>query len=227
MVAKVVRASAEPVKVPVLVNDVLVELPAIHARGDFFSDKSEFYFLDDEQNPLALRFRIGIDAVKDRAAAAAAVPGAKKVSPDRETLQVIKISYRCAAPAATIATGGLEASLEKVRRAEVYDIFFTFNSDQIREESEPTLKEIAGLMGKHGDWKLNIEGHTDNVASDSFNLELSRRRAAAVRDALVKRYSVAADRLTTAGFGESRPKDTNETLEGRARNRRVELVRLQ
>jgi outer membrane protein OmpA-like peptidoglycan-associated protein len=242
IVARVRRASAAPVMLPVTVNDTRVGLPAIHATGDFAGDKSEFFFLDDERNPLTLKFRIGIDALKDRAALLAAV--GQKLSPDRDVLQIVKISYRCAPPpplpggdggAGTLPGGGggaegaggsaLETALEKTRRADVYDIFFTFNSDVIREESEPTLKEIAAVLKKHVDWRLGIEGHTDSIASDSFNLDLSRRRAAAVKDALVKRHGVAAARLTTAGFGESRPKDTNDTLEGRARNRRVELVR--
>lgn len=103
--------------------------------------------------------------------------------------------------------------------------FFSFNSDVIREESEPTLDEIGMMLQRRQDWKLAINGHTDSIASDAYNLELSRRRAIAVKAALVTRYGVAPDRLTTAGMGEASPKDTNETLEGRARNRRVELVK--
>jgi outer membrane protein OmpA-like peptidoglycan-associated protein len=246
MIAKVQRAAVNPVMLGVIVNDARVEVPTIHVQGDFFGDKSEFFFLDDEANPLTIRFRVGIDAMKDGGVwGALLVAQGRKIPPDRDTLQVVKISYRCAAePRSTTGggggggspvlpgtglgagTGSLETALEKTRRADVYTIFFSFNSDQIREESEPTLKEIAGLLAKHPDWSLGIEGHTDSVASDTFNLDLSRRRAAAVKDALVKRHAVAAARLTTGGFGESRPKDTNDTLEGRARNRRVELVRL-
>ncbi|MFL5492748.1 MAG: OmpA family protein [Gemmatimonadales bacterium] len=74
------------------------------------------------------------------------------------------------------------------------------------------------------EWKLAIEG-TDSIASDRFNLELSQRRAAAVKTALTGKYAIDAGRLTTAGYGESRPVDRNDTPEGRARNRRVELVR--
>jgi hypothetical protein len=244
VITKVTRVSTAPVPVPVTVNDTRIELPAIHVRGDFYGDKSEFFFLDDERNPLTLKFRIGIDAFKDGGGGFAALT---RTTPglDRDTLRVVTISYRCGMgpPGGGDGGGGggaghlpgpvggrsgasgLEAALAKTRRAEVYDIFFSFNSDVIREESEPTLKEIAGLLKKHADWKLGIEGHTDSIATDSFNLDLSRRRAAAVRDALVKRYGIEAARLTTAGFGESRPKDTNDTLEGRARNRRVELVR--
>ena len=108
----------------------------------------------------------------------------------------------------------------------MYDIYFDFNSDRIREPSEPTLREIAELLRRHSDWRLGIEGHTDSIASDKFNLELSARRAAAVKGALTGGFGIAEDRLTTSGAGESRPKDRNDTVEGRARNRRVELVRL-
>ena len=77
-----------------------------------------------------------------------------------------------------------------------------------------------------GDWKLRIAGHTDGIGGDEQNLDLSKRRAAAVQDALVKRYGIAALRLSAAGFGKSQPKDTNQTLDGRAHNRRVELMRI-
>jgi outer membrane protein OmpA-like peptidoglycan-associated protein len=80
-------------------------------------------------------------------------------------------------------------------------------------------------MRRNPDWQLAIEGHTDNVASDKYNLDLSARRAAAVRAALGTQFGIAGTRLTTAGLGESRPQDRNDTMEGRARNRRVELVR--
>ena len=107
----------------------------------------------------------------------------------------------------------------------MYGIYFDFASDTIRPESEPVLKEIADALAKNPAWKLRVEGHTDNVGGQAYNTELSNRRAAAVKQALAERYHVSADRLTTAGFGASRPKEPNDTLEGRARNRRVELVR--
>jgi outer membrane protein OmpA-like peptidoglycan-associated protein len=75
------------------------------------------------------------------------------------------------------------------------------------------------------DWKLTVEGHTDNIGGDPYNLDLSKRRALAVKEALIAQYGIATDRLTNAGFGASRPVESNDTLEGRARNRRVELVR--
>jgi outer membrane protein OmpA-like peptidoglycan-associated protein len=107
----------------------------------------------------------------------------------------------------------------------VYDLYFDFNSADIRHESDSTLNVIAQVLRRNPDWKLSIEGHTDAVASDKYNLELSGRRAAAVKTALVGTFGIVGARLTTAGYGESRPQDRNDTIEGRARNRRVELVR--
>jgi outer membrane protein OmpA-like peptidoglycan-associated protein len=205
LVATISRVGTVTVPVSVTVNDTKVALPAIHARGDYFGDKAEFFFLDDEQNPIALRYRIGRDA-----------------------LDVVKVSYACSATPDSVRTepSALERALTDTGRADVYSIYFSFNSDEIREESDPTLTQIADLLSRHRDWKLSIVGHTDSIASDTYNLELSKRRAAAVRNALVGRHKVEAVRLTTSGAGEASPKDTNDTLEGRARNRRVELVRM-
>jgi outer membrane protein OmpA-like peptidoglycan-associated protein len=208
IVATIKRVGTAPVSVPVTVNGAKMNLPAIQARGEYDFDKAEFLFLDDDENPIALKYRIG-----------------------RATLDVVRIEFRCSAsplpkspPAAPASQ--LEQSLLQTGRADVYSIYFSFNSDRIREESEPTLDEIADVLRRHPDWKLAIEGHTDSIANDAYNLALSQRRAAAVKQALVSRKSVAGARLTTTGVGESRPKDRNDTLEGRARNRRVELVRV-
>jgi outer membrane protein OmpA-like peptidoglycan-associated protein len=207
------RAAEGPLRLPVLVNGVPANLPVIHARGEYMGDRAEFFFLDDDTNPLRLRFAMTSGTSDDPAAIA----------------QVVKISYRCPPNQLTPSppsASPLERSLLQTGRAEVYDVYFDFNSDRIREQSEPTLREIAELLRRHPDWRLAIEGHTDSIAGDRFNLELSARRAAAVKAALTGRHGVAAGRLTTSGAGEGRPKDRNDTPEGRARNRRVELVRL-
>jgi len=119
----------------------------------------------------------------------------------------------------------LEEKLEKERKVDVYGIYFDFASDVIRAESEPILKEIAGVLAKNAEWTLSITGHTDNIGGDKSNLDLSRRRSEAVRKALTERYAIAPGRLTTSGYGASQPKATNDTIEGRAQNRRVELIR--
>jgi outer membrane protein OmpA-like peptidoglycan-associated protein len=120
----------------------------------------------------------------------------------------------------------LEQALLEDGRAQIPDIYFASGSDRIREESEAVLLEIANVLKRHPDWKLNVEGHTDSLAADDFNLGLSQRRAAAVKAALVARYGIDANRLAPEGFGETRPRASNETPVGRAHNRRVELVRV-
>lgn len=203
------RAETAAVMVPLVVNDARVELPALHATATGeWGEKAEFFFLDDDDNPLALRWRIRTSNVS---------------ASDRAVLDVVRISYACSASPSAVSA--LERALAENGRADVYSIFFSFNSDEIREESEPTLREIRDVLRRHPDWNLAIEGHTDGIASDAFNLDLSKRRAAAVRVALIGHYGVDGARLATAGFGRSRPRDTNDTAEGRARNRRVELVR--
>jgi len=104
-------------------------------------------------------------------------------------------------------------------------VYFSFNSADIRPESERVIKEIAAVMRAHPDWSLQVDGHTDGIGNDAANLDLSKRRAAAVKAALVSRHGIAAGRLSTDGHGESSPQATNETPEGRSRNRRVELRR--
>jgi outer membrane protein OmpA-like peptidoglycan-associated protein len=102
-------------------------------------------------------------------------------------------------------------------------IYFDFDRDTLRPESGPVLKEIADDLANHPDWQLSIGGHTDNIGPEGYNLDLSRRRAAAVKRALVDEYHIDSERLTTEGFGASRPKESNETRKGRAHNRRVQL----
>ena len=136
-------------------------------------------------------------------------------------LQYEKITYPGEA-----GRGTLEGALLENNAVDVYGIYFDFNSDVIRPESEPVLKEIDGIMKRHPDWRLSIAGHTDNVGGNGeYNLQLSRKRSEAVRTTLINRFGISADRLTSNGYGAGAPKDTNDTSEGRARNRRVELVR--
>lgn len=244
MVTAATRVGDKPVMMPVLVKDVPAELPAIQARRDFFGDRSEFFFLDDAANPLSLKFRIGIDAIKALNAQSAKSMGMQpRPASDKDVLQVIKITYHCG-ELSMQNTGGKEGQRDRLGQgenagtpsanferalsesgtADIYGIYFSFNSDVIRGESEPAPKEIAELMKRHSDWKVQVNGHTDGIGTDQYNLDLSKRRQT-VKDALVKRYGIDAARLTTQGFGKSQPKDTNDTLEGGARNRRVELVR--
>lgn len=103
-------------------------------------------------------------------------------------------------------------------------IEFAVNSDRIRSGSFDLLGRIASVLQTRADISLiRIEGHTDSQGNDEYNLDLSNRRAASVRAWLVEEGGVNPERLESIGYGETRPVDTNDTREGRQRNRRVEF----
>lgn len=126
-----------------------------------------------------------------------------------------------------LAAGGkkLYDAIAATGRVATQGIYFDSGSDRVRPESSPTLKEIAQMLTEHPDLTITIEGHTDNVGSAQTNRDLSHRRAAAVKQALVSTYSIDAARLTSTGFGDAKPVAKNDTPEGRQQNRRVELVK--
>ncbi len=128
-----------------------------------------------------------------------------------------------------IAGGGrdLYDRLARDGRVATQGILFATASARIRAESTPTLNEIGAMLKEHPELRLHIEGHTDSDGDDAFNQSLSERRAAAVTEYLTKELGVDASRLTSAGFGESRPVGDNGTAEGKQQNRRVELVRVE
>jgi outer membrane protein OmpA-like peptidoglycan-associated protein len=118
----------------------------------------------------------------------------------------------------------MDDEIGKAGTVNIYTIFFDFDRDSIKPESKPTLDEIAKMFGKN-DLKLKIVGHTDNQGSQDYNLDLSRRRAASVVQALTSGYGISGSRLSSDGAGFSRPVASNDNDDGRARNRRVELIR--
>jgi outer membrane protein OmpA-like peptidoglycan-associated protein len=126
-----------------------------------------------------------------------------------------------------VAAGGLALydRLERDGRVATHGILFATDSDVIRPESTPTLTEIGDMLAKHPNLRLTIEGHTDSQGDEAHNQDLSNRRAGAVKAYLVEAHRIDAVRLATVGLGESRPVADNGTSEGRAQNRRVELVR--
>ena len=196
----------EPAAVPftLLINGHPSSVAAIHARGMVVAEGDsmniELYVLDDPSLPIVLQ--------------SGAVGG--------EGGRVIKITY----PDST-ARFELEQQLASKRQAEVYDIYFDYNEATITPQSNVALRDIADVLRRHPDWRLDIVGHTDSIGgSGAGNMALSARRAAAVSNSLTTRYGVAAGRLATRGAGGGQPIATNSTLEGRAKNRRVELRRL-
>jgi OOP family OmpA-OmpF porin len=109
-------------------------------------------------------------------------------------------------------------------RVALYGIYFDINKSDVKSESEPTLKEIAKLLSDNPSLKLYVVGHTDNTGDYKYNMKLSESRANAVVNMLVSKYYVDKNRLTPEGVGPLAPVSTNDTDEGKAKNRRVELV---
>jgi len=107
----------------------------------------------------------------------------------------------------------------------LYGINFDTNQDTLRPDSEPALREIGKLLTDNPRLKIHVVGHTDDQGKPDYNLDLSRRRAAAVTRELTSRYGVATNRLDSFGCGPYAPMASNDSEEGRAKNRRVELVK--
>ena len=105
-------------------------------------------------------------------------------------------------------------------------ILFDINSAAMRPESYGSLKDIADVLTENGSVKVKIIGHTDSDGDATLNLILSKKRAEAVKDVLVKTFSIDASRMTTDGQGAGQPVASNSTPEGKAQNRRVEFVKM-
>ena len=202
------RSDPEDAAFPVLLNGQRVTLPAIHMSCPHDGGSGAEYVFDDDKLALFLAAWNG---------------------------QLTQINYP---PTPSTAPGGgaaggdgggggqsIEQALKKEGRVDVYGIYFDFASDKLRPESAPVLEEIASTLKNNPTWKLHVNGHTDNIGGDAYNLDLSNRRAAAVKQALVTQYHIDPARLDPQGFGATQPKESNDTLQGRARNRRVELIR--
>jgi outer membrane protein OmpA-like peptidoglycan-associated protein len=210
------RMASAPEPFPLLVNGRRVTVPALHARAQFTARGErwtpELWILADSAHPLLLRV-VSTDPPK--------------------TLQVTRVDL----PDETTAAGGagapggmprmrgIERELASACRVELPGIYFAFNSAALDPASDRTIASVAAMLARHRDWTVTIEGHTDSIGGDAANRALSGRRAAAVRERLVTAHRVDPARLKSAGFGASRPREPNATIEGRARNRRVELVR--
>ena len=106
-------------------------------------------------------------------------------------------------------------------------LYINFDTDKatIRPDGMPVVDEIAKLLQNHRDIKLSIEGHTDSSGAAAHNRELSSHRAQSVVNALLTK-NIEHDRLSASGFGAEKPVADNSTPEGRAKNRRVELVKV-
>lgn len=101
---------------------------------------------------------------------------------------------------------------------------FDFDKSVIREGDKAKLKKAIDFVKKYPGFKIKIEGHTDYIGTEKYNQGLSERRAGAVMKYLVKGGGIDGKRLTAVGYGESKPVASNKTNEGRAKNRRVEIL---
>ena len=190
----------------IIVDGRSITVPILRVKADFldmldnFRMQGDMWFVDDS--------------------AAAWVTRIELTRQDQRTFHMALGTVTTPAPGAAI-----ERQLTDSCRAPVYGFFFAFNSAEIEPASTPTFQAVADLLRRHEDWTLAIEGHTDSIGNPAANLRLSERRAAAVRQELIGRYGIATARLTAAGRGMTGYVAPNTTLEGRARNRRVDLVR--
>jgi outer membrane protein OmpA-like peptidoglycan-associated protein len=106
-----------------------------------------------------------------------------------------------------------------------YGIYFDVNKDVVKAESYGSLKEIATILQENPELKILVLGHTDADGNDVSNMDLSKRRAAAVKTELVKTFGIDASRIQTDGKGESQPVAANDSPSNKALNRRVEFIR--
>ncbi len=116
-------------------------------------------------------------------------------------------------------------AIAKSGKLDVYGITFATGQATITPASDAVLNDVLAVLSANAEWKLRIEGHTDNVGDKAANLKLSNARAAAVASWLAAK-GIDAGRLTTAGLGDTQPVGENATEDGRARNRRVVLVKM-
>ena len=123
----------------------------------------------------------------------------------------------------TIKASEIAGDVAANGRAAFYGIYFDFNKADVKPESDPQLAEMASYI-KQSQGMVFITGHTDNQGGLEFNMGLSQKRAEAVVKALVTRFGVDAKRLTPRGLAFLAPLASNSTDDGRAKNRRVELV---
>ena len=124
----------------------------------------------------------------------------------------------------TADAASMASEIGKTGRVALYGIYFDFDKADLKPESKPALDEISKLLVQDPQLKLYVVGHTDNVGEIGYNMALSQARAEAVVKALVTGYKIDAVRLKPYGVGPLSPVASNASEEGRAKNRRVELV---
>ena len=169
------------------------------------------------------------DGVQDKEDKCKDVKGPKENGgcpwPDRDGDKVLDKDDRCPDVAGTVANNGCpEVTEEAIKKLNDYakTILFDSGKASFQQQTFPVLQAIVAILIEYPNANFSIEGHTDSDGKDAANQTLSENRAAAVKNYLVEN-GIAASRLSSAGFGESKPIDTNKTKAGKANNRRVEV----
>jgi len=145
--------------------------------------------------------------------------------PDTDGDGVLDKDDRCVDVKGTVANNGCpEISEEQILKLNAYAKTILFNSGKatFQQQTFPVLQSIVAILKEYPSSKFSIEGHTDSDGKDAMNQKLSEDRAAAVKNYLVEN-GIASDRLSSTGYGESKPIDSNKTKKGKANNRRVEV----
>jgi len=169
------------------------------------------------------------DGITDKSDKCPEVKGPKENGgcpwPDRDGDKVLDKDDKCPDVAGTVANNGCpEVSDEVVKKLNDYAKTILFNSGKatFQQQTYPVLQSIAAILKEYPSSKFSIEGHTDSDGKDAANQKLSEDRAAAVKNYLIEN-GIASERLSSVGYGESKPIDTNKTKAGKANNRRVEV----
>jgi OOP family OmpA-OmpF porin len=147
-----------------------------------------------------------------------------EISNNGEMYQMTVVERAAMEQKVELSAGDMADALKKSGRVALHGILFDTNKDTIQRASTPVLEEMKRLLDADPSLALVIEGHTDGTGTKDANLALSKKRAAAVKTWLTGR-GVEARRLEEKGLGDGAPVGDNRTEEGRAQNRRVELVR--
>ncbi|MAU30675.1 MAG: cell envelope biogenesis protein OmpA [Flavobacteriaceae bacterium] len=147
--------------------------------------------------------------------------------PDSDGDSVLDKDDKCPKIAGSVSNNGCPEGPTKEETAKITklskDIQFAFGSTAFTDGTPPVMDEIVGIISKYSGVKFSVEGHTDSVGTKSFNQNLSERRANAVKNYLISQ-GIDSNRLSSIGFGEDKPIDTNVNANGRSNNRRVEIL---
>lgn len=198
--------------------------PEVKARWDFIDTRDNNNFLDYSAG-IGFQFAWGAGRAPEAAAPAAEPPPPPTPPPppppaDSDGDGVLDNADQCPGTPRGVAVDAV--GCPRKGSVTLKDVNFEFNSAKLTGDSHAVLDGVAADLKKHPRLKVEMEGHTDSVGNDAYNLKLSQKRAESVREYLVSQ-GLPASQLTAKGFGETKPIASNKTKEGRAENRRVAM----